>query len=120
MGKRDESKKNTRNRIIEATKKLFFENGLVRVSTKDISKMSGVAQGSIFLHFTTKDNLLHEVIVSEIQELYKDVSKIDTSFTSDLFITSVVFNAVLPTYESTRPCLSVSINCPLGRIPSPE
>ncbi len=73
MGIREENKLMTKKRIIENTKKLLYENGFVKVSTKDISRVSNVAQGSIFLHFETKDKLLHRIISSDLELLQSEI-----------------------------------------------
>lgn len=73
MGIREQGKIETQNKIIRNTKRLLFENGFVKVSTKDISRASEVAQGSIFLHFHTKDNLLHKIISTELELLQSQI-----------------------------------------------
>lgn len=73
MGIRDEQKNQTRAKILKTTESLLLLNGFVKVSTKDISTKSNVAQGSIFLHFTSKDNLLHIIVSSGIEKLSNDL-----------------------------------------------
>ena len=74
MGIRNERKKETRDSIIKSTKNLLFAKGLVKVSTKDIATSASVAQGSIFLHFQSKENLLHEIISSDLNELENEIN----------------------------------------------
>lgn len=73
MGIREERKRETRHNILNTTRELLFKNGFVKVSTKEISTTAGVAQGSIFLHFGNKDNLLHEIITQDIIKLNESI-----------------------------------------------
>lgn len=45
-------------RILETSIDLFAKNGYANTSTSEISKIAGVAEGTIFKHFGTKENLL--------------------------------------------------------------
>lgn len=48
-----------RDRIIAAALKLFCENGFQQTSTANISKEAGVATGTLFLYFKSKDELIN-------------------------------------------------------------
>ena len=90
MGIREEQKRLTRENILKHTLELLLVNGLVKVSTKDISAASNVSQGSIFLHFSSKDNLISSIISENLSKLeislkQRVVSKSDReSFLRDL------------------------------------
>ncbi|MBU5337248.1 TetR/AcrR family transcriptional regulator [Intestinibacter bartlettii] len=45
-------------RILETSIDLFAKNGYANTSTSEIAKIAGVAEGTIFKHFGTKQNLL--------------------------------------------------------------
>jgi AcrR family transcriptional regulator len=45
-------------KILEASIDLFSEKGFANTSTSEIAKKAGVAEGTIFKHFGSKDNLL--------------------------------------------------------------
>lgn len=47
--------------ILKAAIHLFAEKGFVETSTGEIAARAGVAQGTIFYHFKTKENILLEV-----------------------------------------------------------
>ncbi len=87
MGIREDNKRITRERILKSTKWLLLNNGFVKVSTKDISKVSDVAQGSIFLHFGTKDNLLHHIISSDLSLLQNEIEdRVDPKKSRESFL----------------------------------
>lgn len=55
-------KERTRERLLEAARRCFAEDGLVQGRTLDIAKAAGVSHGTVFVHFPTRDDLLHEVV----------------------------------------------------------
>lgn len=65
-----QSKKPTdkQQKIVESAIQLFAEKGYANTSTSEIAKAAGVAEGTIFRHYGTKDNLLLSVILPFIKE----------------------------------------------------
>lgn len=64
------SKKQTekQQKIVEVAVKLFAEKGYSNTSTSEIAKAAGVAEGTIFRHYGTKDNLLLSIILPFIKD----------------------------------------------------
>jgi AcrR family transcriptional regulator len=48
-----------RNAILDAAIQLFAERGLTAAPTSEISKQAGVAEGTLFTYFETKDELIN-------------------------------------------------------------
>ena len=48
-----------RNAILDAATRLFAERGLTAAPTSEISKLAGVAEGTLFTYFQTKDELMN-------------------------------------------------------------
>jgi AcrR family transcriptional regulator len=48
-----------RNAILGAATRLFAERGLTAAPTSEISKQAGVAEGTLFTYFKTKDHLIN-------------------------------------------------------------
>ena len=48
-----------RNSILDAATRLFAERGLTGAPTSEISKQAGVAEGTLFTYFKTKDDLIN-------------------------------------------------------------
>src|ERR1700693_5712045 len=48
-----------RNAILEAATRVFAESGLSAAPTSEISKQAGVAEGTLFTYFNTKDDLIN-------------------------------------------------------------
>lgn len=50
-----------RNAILDASTRLFAERGLAASPTSEISKRAGVAEGTLFTYFKTKDALINSL-----------------------------------------------------------
>jgi AcrR family transcriptional regulator len=48
-----------RNAILDGATRLFAERGLTAAPTSEISKQAGVAEGTLFTYFKTKDDLIN-------------------------------------------------------------
>ena len=48
-----------RNAILDAATRVFAERGLSAAPTSEISKQAGVAEGTLFTYFKTKDDLIN-------------------------------------------------------------
>ncbi|MCX8030044.1 MAG: TetR/AcrR family transcriptional regulator [Thermodesulfovibrionales bacterium] len=52
----------TKDKILESAIKLFSQKGYLGASTRQIAKEAGVAEITLFRHFSTKEKLLEEVL----------------------------------------------------------
>jgi AcrR family transcriptional regulator len=60
----------TRARIINAALALFGAQGYERTSVKAIAEAAGIAQGLMYSHFASKDDLLKAIFQQSIQDVY--------------------------------------------------
>jgi len=73
-GKRVENKEKTKRAILRAALELFAEKGFCRTTTKTISRKAGIAEGTLFNYFETKEDLalyFFEESLSEIIQWYE-------------------------------------------------
>lgn len=56
-GRRETKKEQTKLRILQAALQLFKEKGLEGTTTKQISRKAGIAEGTLFNYFETKEDL---------------------------------------------------------------
>jgi AcrR family transcriptional regulator len=56
-GKRERNKEQTKERILAAALELFREKGLEGTTTREISRRAGIAEGTLFNYFKTKEDL---------------------------------------------------------------
>lgn len=69
---RAKEKEETRNHIIEVTKKAFLEKGYRGVSMRDISNMSGIGLSNIYNYFKNKEEIF-SCIVHPVLEAFNDI-----------------------------------------------
>lgn len=87
MNKRIESKQKTRKLILEKTALLLDKKGFLKISSKEIANECNVSQGSIFLHFKTKENLLNTILLNNISKLKNDFkNELLPNMNKDLFL----------------------------------
>ena len=78
-GKRDENKEKTRRAILRAALALFAEKGFYNTTTKAISRKAGIAEGTLFNYFETKEDLalyFLEEELAEVIEWYDDNARL--------------------------------------------
>jgi AcrR family transcriptional regulator len=68
-GKRDRNKEATKERILAAALDLFRQKGLIGTSTREISKRAGIAEGTLFNYFKTKEDLALYFFQKETNDL---------------------------------------------------
>src|SRR5262249_6791122 len=66
------SAEKTRQRILDAAQRLIEEGGLARLTTKDIAREAECAEGTLFKHFRTKEDLCLAVVL-ENAPAFRDV-----------------------------------------------
>jgi len=57
--------------IMQAAEKLFAENGFYGTEVEQIAKTAGMAKGTVYNYFTTKEEILISIIETGIDELEK-------------------------------------------------
>jgi AcrR family transcriptional regulator len=72
---------NKRKALLEAAMGLFAERGIGHAPTSAISSAAGVAEGTLFTYFKTKDELLNELYRELRKELDREL--VDYPFTAD-------------------------------------
>jgi len=68
-GKRVENKEKTRRAILQAALDLFAEKGFYHTTTKAISRKAGIAEGTLFNYFETKEDLALYFFERELDEV---------------------------------------------------
>ena len=54
----------TRDRIVRASLELFVRQGIAATTTRDIAQAAGIAEGTIYRHFVSKEAMADEIFVS--------------------------------------------------------
>lgn len=74
---RPRTARQTRDRIARAALALFASRGFHDTTTPQIAERAGVAEGTIYRHFPTKDDLLNEVFRAAVRALHEPVRTSD-------------------------------------------
>lgn len=69
MSRRVQQKANTRAKIKQAAKQAFFQQGVEVTTTREISRLAGVAVGTFFVHFPDKLDLVKEIYFDALDEV---------------------------------------------------
>lgn len=67
--------------VLQASLHLFAEKGYKSTTTADIASLAGVAEGTVYKHFKTKDNILNALLIPFIQKV---IPKVSVDFTQEV------------------------------------
>ena len=67
LGKRAADVEDTRDRVIQAARELFSEEGFLGASLEDVAKRAGVSRATVYYQFESKYGLLDGMIVNATQ-----------------------------------------------------
>ncbi len=67
--------KDIREKILEAAKELFTENGIRHTTVETIAKRAGIGKGTIYNYFDSKEEIFSEVVHREGEILYDRIDK---------------------------------------------
>jgi AcrR family transcriptional regulator len=65
--------KDTRDRLIEAAEQVLRELGLSHMSTREVARKAGVAEGALYHHFKDKNELLLAVIARNGPQYFDEI-----------------------------------------------
>ena len=65
----------TKRRILDAAKELFATEGIKSTTVSEIAKAAGVAKGTIYKYFESKEEILQEVIHQEAMKVYEEIDE---------------------------------------------
>ena len=66
----------TKEKILKSALKLFTKQGIDKTSTQQISEDVGIASGTLFVHFKTKQDLIEAIYFSIKKEAFYDLGKL--------------------------------------------
>ncbi|MEN8258269.1 MAG: TetR/AcrR family transcriptional regulator [Thermodesulfobacteriota bacterium] len=119
------AKEKTAKNILRAAEQLFTDVGYKDTTTRQIAQKAGIATGTLFNYFPSKEALAMSLLAEEIQQGRGDYLKRrsgDEDFGEDLFLLisselrrlKPYRNFVGPVLESTMSLFSKESSCPAG------
>jgi AcrR family transcriptional regulator len=69
----DPAGKPTGERLFDIAAALFCEKGYAATTTREIAAAARIQQASLYYHVAGKEDLLHQICVSSLEQLFTDV-----------------------------------------------
>jgi AcrR family transcriptional regulator len=102
MGRRETKKEATKKKILDVSLQLFQKMGFARTTMRDVAKKCGIALGTTYNYFPTKEHIAHyffEEALDEVMERYKKEEPADAPLEEKIFLLlSVELEKIAP-YE---------------------
>ncbi|MDP3385509.1 MAG: TetR/AcrR family transcriptional regulator [Phenylobacterium sp.] len=76
MNLRQTQKEATRRRVLDAARDLFETVGYEETTVREIASQAGVAVGSVFTCFASKAEVLSQVMLDRLEDLYAELDRI--------------------------------------------
>jgi len=73
---RDESRRQTRERLIEAAHELFIAEGIETASIDRIAEHAGYSRGAFYSNFETKEDILWEILDRETERVQSELEAV--------------------------------------------
>lgn len=78
-GKRTEGKRAKKELIERTALRLFAERGIAETTIRDIASAAGIAEGTMYRHFDSKDDLAKELFVENYKKVGRELREIQKS-----------------------------------------
>ena len=69
--RREKEKDNRRSLILQSARSLFLAKGVRNVTVDEIAKLSELGKGSIYLHFTSKEEICAQILLNDIDRFHQ-------------------------------------------------
>ncbi len=113
-----ETRKATRGRILEAARELFASQGFPRTTTRDLARASGIASGTLFNYFPSKEAIAMDLVDEALKRgevVFERHANEGTSIDEDLFAHAASgLRELRPCRGYIRPVLETSLG-PIAR-----
>lgn len=91
-----------RGQILEAARQNFIRHGVARTTVAGIARLAGVAKGTVYLYYKSKDAILRQLLTADLAELHDDTVPAITQAGSIEERLHRFFNAALAFYDRKR------------------
>lgn len=76
MSVRQSQKEATRKRVLDAARDLFESRGYEETTVREIARVAGVSVGSVFTTFSSKGDILSQVMADRLDALYAELDRV--------------------------------------------
>jgi AcrR family transcriptional regulator len=102
-----------RGRILDAAEEVFAQRG-ASASTEEVARLAGVAIGTVFRHFPTKDDLLAAILKRLLARLAEDAATLGGADGLQIFFRRLVEQAAAK--RTVVDLVGVSVPAAVGRL----
>jgi AcrR family transcriptional regulator len=110
----NDAKQATRRRIVETARRLFGRDGFEATATRDLAREAGIAAGTLFNYFPTKEALalcLAAEALGEARDSYTNRRRGDEALEEDLFaFLAACLRCLTPLRGCLRPVLEQALS----------
>lgn len=114
----NDTKQATRRRILESARRLFTDRGFEQATTRDLAQAAGIAVGTLFNYFPTKEEVAMTLVAEALQEAQDDFAKHrrpDDSLEEQLFgLIAAGLRRLKPCRNFVQPTLEIALS-PVAR-----
>ncbi|MCY9784321.1 TetR/AcrR family transcriptional regulator [Nocardiopsis sp. EMB25] len=101
----------TREQIVDAADRLFYEQGFEPTSFAVIAEAVGISRGNFYYHFKTKDDILHAVIEARLESTREMLTAWTESSTDPLDRVRRFVELLITNRDDIESC-----GCPVGTL----
>jgi AcrR family transcriptional regulator len=111
----------TRRRILEAARRLFARDGFDGAATRDLAREAGIASGTLFNYFPTKEALALSLAAEALAEAHANWKARGESLEEDLFaFIAAGLRALQPLRRCLRPVIEQALSPLAASTAAPE
>jgi AcrR family transcriptional regulator len=100
-----ERRKQTRQRILEATQELFFRHGIKSITMDDVASHLGMSKKTIYTSFTDKDDLVTGLAEMELECQRTDIDTIHKGSDNAIDEIMKIMNMISRSFAKMNPSL---------------
>ena len=76
VSRRKKEKEQRRKAILRAAQQLFYKKGFRSVTVESIAKQARLSKGTVYLYFSSKEELYAQVLLNEVEKFHEQVNHI--------------------------------------------
>lgn len=99
---REDQRRSTRRRIIDAARACFYEQGTAEVSMEQIARAAQVGRATLYLHFPNKDSILLELLSQNLTGVKRIFADLCTNRRISLKVVQRWLRGYIDTLQSHR------------------
>lgn len=97
-----EEAENTKCKLLATALELFYEKGVLKVTLTEIARKAGFTRGAIYSHFSSKEDIIKELLETKSRLLSEQINKMISPEASPLYSLFLISREMLQMVEKSR------------------